>query len=270
MLHHLMLCHASMADQCVDVEHIIMDGGSTDGTVEAFQGREDVFFLSERDNGMYHALNKAINASHGEIIGHLNSDEQYLPGTLQYVLTFFAENPNVDFVAGDFIVVDSDGEFVAFRKTFQPRWPYFFSNYLYTTTCTLFYRRKIFDVCRFDESYRSIADVIFLYDVLKKGFKGRHVKRYFSTFTYSGNNLSLSPISAKEKKRFNSNLPLWYRFLKPVFVLLFFVERILNGTYWEQPVLQYSIFSRMDLSQRRQVTKVKPGFRLRFRPITDR
>jgi len=265
MLPYLRLCHASIIDQGMEIEHIVMDGGSTDGTIEAFKKREGMVFISEKDTGMYNALNKAINKSTGEIIGHLNCDEQYLPETLPYIQDFFDRNPDIDFIAGDFLVINPDGGFVAFRKSFQPRWPYFFSNYLYTTTCTLFYRRRIFDVCSFDESYKSIADVIFLYNVLKKGFKGIHLKKYFSAFTYSGTNLSLNPISSFEKKRFNKTLPLWYRLIKPAFFILFFVERVLHNNYKEAHILHYSIYTNKSSAERITLTKLHPGFRLKFK-----
>ncbi len=263
MIEYLRLCHASVLDQGVSFEHIVMDGGSTDGTVD-WLSKQKIEWVSERDHGMYNALNKAIEKSTGEIIGHLNCDEQYLPGVLQFAIDFFVEHPDVDFIAADFLVVDPSGEFVAYRKSFQPKWPYFFSNYLYTNTCTLFYRRKIFRECRFDESYRSIADVIFLYHVIKKGFKGEHVKKYFATFTYSGDNLSLNPISSVEKKKFLNTLPVWYRVARPIFFIFFFIERILSKSYIESSSLSYSIFRSADLTKRVTVTRQNPGYYVKF------
>ncbi len=263
MMESLKLCCASVADQNIDVEHVVMDGGSTDGTVEWLPTQKLAWF-SERDSGMYNALNKAIAKSKGEIIGHLNCDEQYLPGVLNYVKDFFDTHPEIDFIAADFIVTDPSGEFLAYRKSFQPRWHFFFSNYLYTTTCTLFYRRRIFQEVKFDESYKSIADVIFLYNVIKKGFRGAHIKKYFAVFTYSGNNLSLNPISAIEKKRFNKTLPTWYLITKPFFKLLFFVERVLQGTYFEKSVLSYSIYTKSSSANRITISKTSPGFKLNF------
>ena len=268
MLPYLPLCCASVRDQEVNHEHIVMDGGSTDGTVEWLEeNRDALVFLSERDSGMYNALNKAIARAQGAIIGHLNCDEQYLPGILKYVKEFFESHPDVDFVAADFLVINPAGEFLAYRKSFQPRWQYFFSNYLYTTTCTLFYRRKILENCHFDESYRSIADVIFLYNVLRKGFRGFHVRKYASTFTYSGVNLSLDPISAKEKARFNKSLPIWYQALRPLFFVMFFVEKMLNGNYSETAPLRYSIYSQQSPNKRLPIEVPNPGFRLKFKPV---
>jgi glycosyltransferase involved in cell wall biosynthesis len=265
MLPYLKLCCASVQDQGVDFEHIVMDGQSTDGTREWLLVNTRVFSKSEKDNGMYHALNKAIEVSAGEIIGHLNCDEQYLPGTLKFVIDYFNSHPKIDFLAGDFLVTDTEGELIAFRKSFAPWWPLFFSNYLYTTTCSLFYRRKIFETCRFNESYKSIADAIFLHDVLGKGFKAAHIKRYFSTFVFSGKNLSLNPISDVEKKKYNATLPTWFHLSKPLLRLSFFYRKIVNGTYWEQSPLLYSLFLKEDLTKRRTKVVNKPTYRLKFK-----
>lgn len=264
MLPFLKRCAASVMDQGVLAEHVIMDGGSTDGTDQWLAAQPRIRGFSEKDNGMYHALNKAIRKSTAEIVGHLNADEQYLPGTLRRVLTYFEQHPEVDFVAGDFLIVQPSGEFLAYRKSFQPRWPYFFSNYLYTTTCTLFFRRKIFERIQFDESYRSIADVIFLYRVIQAGFRGKHLKGYVATFMYSGENLSLNPISDDEKKRFGKTLPAWYKALRPLFFLMFYVEKFIHGNYREKPELTYAVYGPDSLSGRTTFRVRRPGFRIRF------
>lgn len=269
MLPHLKRCVASVQDQGVPVQHVIMDGGSSDGTAEWLAGTPGLQGRSEKDKGMYHALNKAIGETSADIVGHLNCDEQYLPGTLKKVVAYFHDHPEVDFIAGDFLIVNPEGGFLAYRKAFPPRWPYFFSNYLYTTTCTLFYRRKIFDRVQFDESYRSIADVIFLYRVMRAGFRGKHVPGYVATFTYSGVNLSLHPVSVEERRRFRATLPAWFKICRPFFFFLFFLEKALHGCYTEQSNLAYAIYD-ADISRGRiQHTVKAPGFRIRFVPKGD-
>ncbi|MCX7114403.1 MAG: glycosyltransferase family 2 protein [Gammaproteobacteria bacterium] len=96
----------SVAFQKVDaeLEHIVMDGGSHDQTVsilkEAAQSMPHLKWLSEPDNGQAHAVNKGIQASSGDIIGWLNSDDIYYQGTLQRVLDFFNAHPDCDVVYG--------------------------------------------------------------------------------------------------------------------------------------------------------------------------
>lgn len=90
------------------MELIVMDGGSRDGTQEILERYSSHIALwrSEADQGQSDALNKGFRAATGEIFGWLNSDDLYLPGTLQHVAQIFAEQPEVDVVYGDWIVVD--------------------------------------------------------------------------------------------------------------------------------------------------------------------
>ncbi len=65
------------------VEHIIVDGGSTDGTLDLLAQFPHLKVVSGPDNGMYDALNKGLKLAHGEIIGFLNTDDLYAPGALE-------------------------------------------------------------------------------------------------------------------------------------------------------------------------------------------
>ena len=76
-----------------DLEYIVMDGGSTDGTVEILQKYSDkIIWKSEKDGGQSDAINKGLRMATGEIVAYLNSDDTYEPGALQKVADFF-ENP---------------------------------------------------------------------------------------------------------------------------------------------------------------------------------
>ncbi len=67
------------------VQHVVMDGGSSDDTVALLQAAPSVTWRSEPDRGQSHALNKALELADGEWIGWLNADEFYLPGVLEFV-----------------------------------------------------------------------------------------------------------------------------------------------------------------------------------------
>ncbi len=88
--------------QGVAVEHMVCDARSTDGTVAILEARgARVRWVSEPDAGQADAVNKAIRATAGEIIGWLNSDDVYYPGALATVCAFFEAHPDVDVVYGE-------------------------------------------------------------------------------------------------------------------------------------------------------------------------
>jgi glycosyltransferase involved in cell wall biosynthesis len=95
----------------VEVEHIIADGGSTDGSVELLKSlRDQVIWISEPDHGQADAVNKGIGMATGEIIGWLNSDDLYLPGALQTVADYFIDHPECRWVYGRCRIIDSNGK----------------------------------------------------------------------------------------------------------------------------------------------------------------
>jgi glycosyltransferase involved in cell wall biosynthesis len=83
------------------IEHIIFDGGSTDGTLDVLKGfNHEIRWVSEKDGGQTDAVNKGILATDGEIIGWLNSDDVYYPGVLSKVAAYFAAHPEVGVIYG--------------------------------------------------------------------------------------------------------------------------------------------------------------------------
>ena len=90
------------------VEHIVVDGASTDGTLEILEGhRGEIKFISEPDQGMGDALNKGFGMATGDIIGWLNTDDKYLPGALQKAVSYFERNPHCLWLYGNCRIVDA-------------------------------------------------------------------------------------------------------------------------------------------------------------------
>ena len=94
----------SVANQSYpNVEHVVIDGASTDGTTEILRRSErpHLTWRSEPDHGMYDALNKGLAVARGDYFGYLNSDDLYFPWTVEAAVAAFDAHPAVDFVYGD-------------------------------------------------------------------------------------------------------------------------------------------------------------------------
>ncbi|MFN3323459.1 MAG: glycosyltransferase family 2 protein [Bryobacteraceae bacterium] len=92
------------------IEYIVMDGGSTDGTLEVLEGyRGRIIFHSAPDGGAADAINRGMELARGSIIAYLHADDTYLPGAVSEVVRQFVEHPTTDIVYGEGYWVDVKG-----------------------------------------------------------------------------------------------------------------------------------------------------------------
>jgi glycosyltransferase involved in cell wall biosynthesis len=141
------------------IEHVVMDGGSTDDSVSVLEKAEPpVVWKSEPDNGQPHALNKALAASHGEIIAWLNSDDAFFDRrAVEDVVAYFEQHPEVDVVYGHAARISANGTIVYFV------WVPPYSHALMKLLCFLiqpavFFRRSALADMFLDESYQFAMD----------------------------------------------------------------------------------------------------------------
>jgi glycosyltransferase involved in cell wall biosynthesis len=265
-LNFISLCSASIYDQQgVTYQHIIVDGKSNDGTVEWLNSNNQATIISEKDEGMYEAINKGLQLSKGDYIAILNADEQYLKDTLLNVKAFFENNPKVDIVFGDTLIIDEQGNLISYRKTIQPRTSYIFSSYLYILTCSIFFRRKIFDQgCSFNTKLKAVSDADFILRLLKHNYKFAHIEKYLAAFTITGKNKSINPSTLVEARDFFKKSPLWIKVFNLPLNLLRLVEKFLNGCYWQKFPLEYEIFTNENSLSKKKIKIIKASYRLRW------
>lgn len=204
-LSKLVRCVGSLRGQTgVSYEHLVQDAVSTDGGPAwlAHQAATDARLQarSEPDAGMYDAINRAWARSQGRYLAWLNADEQYLPGTLARVQAFFEAHPEVDAVFADYLVADPQGRAVAVRREIPLRHFYVANSFLNAQSCTLFYRRELWDrgLLRLDSRYRYAADKDLVLRLMAQGVRFRHLPEVLSVFGIDGSNLSTHPRMAEE------------------------------------------------------------------------
>ncbi|HWD18431.1 MAG TPA: glycosyltransferase family 2 protein [Verrucomicrobiae bacterium] len=246
----LKLCIASVADQGVELEHIVQDSCSDDGTQEWLQSDRRVRAYIEKDAGMYDAVNRGMRRSSGDVVGYLNCDEEYLPGALREVSEYFDQHPRVDILFADCVVVDAEGEFLCYRKVQLPFTPHVMVATLPTFTCSMFFRRKLLDQgFYFEPKLRAVGDADWVLRALAAKIPMGILRRYVSTFADTGVNLMLTPDAQREKRELFLQAPKWAQVLAPALVAHHRLRRWLGGIYRQEP-FAYAIYTKKSPEKR--------------------
>ena len=111
----------SVARLAVPHEHLVVDGGSTDGTVELLGARDDpsLVWVSEPDRGQTHAVNKGFERASGELVGWLNGDDEYLSEAVDSAVARMLDDPAIDAVYGPMEITDEEGVRAASTSRFR-------------------------------------------------------------------------------------------------------------------------------------------------------
>jgi glycosyltransferase involved in cell wall biosynthesis len=166
----------SVARLTVPHEHIVVDGGSTDGTVELLRNRDDpqLHWISEPDRGQTHAVNKGFASASGELLAWLNGDDELISDAVDRAVAYVQGHGDVGAVFGGMHVLD---EYGGVRRRYQPG-RYSWRRYLFLgdyipTPSIIFKRALLEEVGQLDEGYADAAD----YDFYLRLFRRTHVER---------------------------------------------------------------------------------------------
>jgi glycosyltransferase involved in cell wall biosynthesis len=228
---HLEACARNVAEQqCDAVEHIIIDGGSDDGTVGILQRLEastpSLRWVSEPDRGQSDAMNKGRALARGELIGVLNVDDYYEPGVLSRVIDLFAQSPHVDMFVGACNVRDPSGTIAYVNR---PRVLSVFALLVGfphpVNPAAYFYRTSVHDrTGGFDVEDHYSMDVDFIYRAFASS-RVNYVDEVWGNFVTwpeaktTQDKAAGTALARRDRlrKRYVATLPLWKRLLIVLF-----------------------------------------------------
>jgi len=166
-----------------DYEHVVCDGGSTDGTLDYLKQQPDIRLISGPDRGMYDALNKGMAAARGQFLAHLNADEQYDRAGLTYALAKL-DQTGADAVFGPTIMLDGQLNFLyLFNQITVPR-PIDANWHMPVQSCSFLFRRQIWERCPYPSEYRVVGDHVWFRRLMKLGLNLVSIRRPIGIFTW--------------------------------------------------------------------------------------
>ncbi len=172
-------------------EHIIIDGGSTDDTIEILKEYSHLKWISEKDNGAANAINKGLKMTDGEVITWLNSDDYYDLGVFDLVNEIYSDNKELDFLSGNLTYVDKNKRILFEDKTYNYNYEYLI-NYSADVIrqASIFFTNRLFRKTGYlDEDLKIVFDYELFIRMLKIT-KPYFVDNNFAFYRDYGNTLT--------------------------------------------------------------------------------
>lgn len=180
-----------------EIEYIVTDGGSTDGTVDILKKYSDkIIWKSEKDNGQSDAINKGLKMATGEIVAFLNSDDTYEPGAISEVVNFFQNNPSSKWVYGKCRIINEHDKEI--RKPITLYKNLLLRKYSYSKLLTenfisqpaTFWKKELHEELGYlDENEHFCMDYEFWLRIGQK-YPAGIINRYLANFRYYANSKS--------------------------------------------------------------------------------
>ena len=167
-----------------NVEYIIIDGGSTDGTLDIIKRYEDKidYWISEKDKGIYDAMNKGIDVASGEIMGLINADDWYEKDTIDMVIKKYSGDKNFDIFHGNLNYINKSEKI--YKPNFSHRKMLLQGMSLYHPTC--FVKRSIYEEEKFDVNYQLAADYKLIFSMMLKEKKFCYIDKVLANMRAGG------------------------------------------------------------------------------------
>lgn len=161
-----------------DIEYIVIDGGSTDGSVDIIRKYADrlAYWVSEPDRGQAHAINKGLQKATGTWVAWQNSDDVFYPGAFRQLVRASYNHPTADLIIGNMNLINTSDQLLRDIKYVRPTYAGLLAEGMVLTNQAAFWRRQLHDEIGFlDESLDCGFDYEWFLRALKGGRRSAHV-----------------------------------------------------------------------------------------------
>ena len=169
-----------------NIEYIIIDGKSTDGTLDIIDKYKDKIsiFVSERDKGIYDAMNKCLKLATGELIGIINSDDWYEPDAVENIVNTFLEDRTAQIFYGDMNVYEKD----KFRGIRYPSSLKELHTWMAIPHPSVFIANEVYKKYRFNSKYKIGADRDLMLKLYSKNYTFKYINKIIANYRIGGYN----------------------------------------------------------------------------------
>jgi glycosyltransferase involved in cell wall biosynthesis len=194
-----------LAQTYPNIEHVIADGGSTDGTLaiieryaKALPGRIRV--TSAKDNGVGSALKRGFAHCHGDVIGWIDADDIYEPGAVKTAIDYFAKHDDAQFIYGGCRIIDANGDHIGsfvIRDFDRKQW---LNEWHYIVFCATFFKRDVIEKVGF---VNDLGNDLYFYLKVSRRFRLDRLDETLTNWRLHEGSISLKPAPREAQIRRN-------------------------------------------------------------------
>ena len=191
--------------------------------------------FSEKDTGMYDAINRGLGRSTGKICAWLNSDEQYLPETLSKVAEIFQQQTKLDVLVGDAILLNSSLEPICYRRIMLPNLWHTRLAHLHSLSCAVFFKKSALPSPPLNPRWKVVSDAVLMEHFLLSRKSIHACQLPLAAYAFTGQNLSANK-NCEELDQWWAETRWPPRALRPLVVIHNRFRRLLAGAYRSFPL----------------------------------
>ena len=196
-----------------NLEFMILDGGSTDGSIEIIKKYADklAYWQSKPDMGQTDALIQGFERATGEILGWVNSDDILLPNCLDHVASAYLSSPKVGIFYGYYFLIDEIGQIIECKRVPNNKVEWFAKrgHWVFNSIGTFFTRQAYFSIGGLNSDLNYVMDADLFIRMMNKGIKCKHINRYLAGFRRHNDAKTVKDARTSKTEHFSAANKYW-------------------------------------------------------------